>query len=281
MVTPHTPRKHWARLCGSLLVLLLLAACSGPDEFRDDPPPPTPTTAPSPTEASESEPSPTEEVVPTPTTEDVADVTPTSDATAEPTAEETPEAEPTPTEEVEPTPTAEPISAMEALPRLEELTDGGYVVADQGDRNAEQLAGAYNDSAAHLARLEQWGFRQHVFREFTRNETGPDDPLPTYVLATVNVYGSVEQADLALQWVADYHVNQGATIVDAPDVGDAAVALTVPTSQGEPTASIYVRSGDRMYAFYAQDNDPLAEVTAIAQRVFERLQNAGQTALLR
>lgn len=255
-----------------MVAALALASCSGPDQFAD--PPSSPNT-PSPTSlATEAG-----DVTPVATDEDSATATLAAEPTpteAPPTPTPEPTVEPTPTEE--PTPTPEPVTPMDALPRLEELPDGGYIVANQGDRTADQLANAYTDSAAHQARLEEWGFQQHVFREFTRNETGPDDTRPTYVLATVNVYGSAEQADMALQWLEDFQVNQGATTVEPPQVGNAAVAITVTTSQGEPTASVYVRLDSRVLIYYAQDNEPLPEVVGLAERVLGRLTGGANVA---
>lgn len=261
-------------LVGAILAAALaLVSCSGPDQFAD--PPLTPDARPSPTSvATEAGDAPA-----VPTEQDSATATESAEPTSTeepPTPTPEPTAEPTPTEE--PTPTPVPVSPMEALPRLEELPEGGYIVANQGDRTADQLAQAYTDSAAHLTRLEDWGFQQHVFREFTRNETGPDDTRPTYVLATVNVYGSPEQADMALQWLEDFQVNQGATTVEPPQVGDAAVAITVTTSQGEATASVYVRLESRIYIYYAQENEPLPEVVSLAERVLERLTGGGNVA---
>lgn len=269
-------RLSWrsASIC-AVTALLLISACTGPDEFGGGAPSPSPTAEPSPTatEVPSTDATPEPEVTatpdlapePTPTEMDAVEVTPTE------AVEPTPEPEPTPTEPPEPSPTPQPPSAMESLPQLEELSDGGYIVANDGDRTAEQLARAYTDSTAHLLRLEEWGFQQHVFREFTRNASGPDDPLPTYILTTVNVYGSPEQAEDALRWLERLQLNLGATGAEAPEIGEDIVALVVPTAQGEPTASVYVRIGPRIYVYYAQGNEPLPEVTAIATGVHQRL----------
>lgn len=272
------PRRHGYRLvCAGLGAALMLAACTGPDEFGGDAPSPSPTATiePTVTPTPTVEPSPTPE--PTPTEEPTPEPTPEPSPTEEPAETPTPEAEPTteaePTEEApEPTEAAQVPGAMESLPGLEELGEGGYIVADQGERTADQLAQAYTDSNTHLQRLDEWGFQQHVYREFTRNEGDSDNELPRYVLATINVYGSPELADLALQWLERLQLNQGATSVDPPDLGDAAVAVTVRTTQGEETASVYIRSGDRTYIYYAQGSEPLPKVLEVAARVFERLQ---------
>lgn len=276
--------RRWLVIIG-VSTTLLLAACSGPDQFGMDVVSPTPGITPTATLAPAPEPTSSPTVTPTATREPTPEPSPTPEepeSTPTPTLEPTPEQEPTagPTEATEePTPEAQQVTAMEALPRLEELTpDSGYIVADQGDRTADQLAQAYMDSGAHLARLEEWGFMQHVFREFTRPPSGPEDTLPSYVLATVNIYGSPEQADMAMQWIERSQVNQGSVVVDAPDVGDAAVAMTQRTSQGEDAAWIVYRHGDRVYIYYAQGSRPLDEVSAVATRVFERLSNSGEIA---
>ena len=59
--------------------------------------------------------------------------------------------------------------------------------------------------------------------------SGPADSgdLPYDVLATVNEYGSPEQANDALLWLKSLALSQGASEVDPPRVGDASVALTL------------------------------------------------------
>ena len=276
-------RHPHLRLAGiSIAVTLLLAACSGPDDFGSALPTqspvatetsvPTPTSAPEPTPTEE----PTATIEPTtetsPTAESEPEMSPTVDV--EPTVESEPTAESTP----EPAPPAETPSAEASLPSLEEVGEGGYMLVDQGERTDQQLAQAYMDSAGHLERLEEWGFQQHVFREFTRNDSEQAEP-PRYILATVNVYGSPEQADMALQWLQGFQTNQGAGVADTPQIGDASVALTVRTSQGEDTASVYVRLGDRTYIYYGQGANPLPKVLEVANRVIERLQGTGDIAL--
>jgi hypothetical protein len=266
----------------SLIVgaMVLITACSGPDEFGSG----APTQVPSPTTTPTEQPSPTPEPAPTSTLEP----SPTPSPEPAPSATSEPEPENTPTPEVEPTPEPEPTStsmptpqppgAMESLPTLEDFGNGGYVLADQGERSAEQLASAYVESSAHLQRLEDWGFQQHVYREFTRTPGESDAEPPRYVLATINVYGSPEQAAMALQWLERLQLNQGAASVDPPELGEEAVAVTVRTSQGEDTASVYIRSGDRTYIYYAQGDDPLPMVLDLSKRVFERLRQAESTA---
>ena len=267
-----------------VLTVLLLAGCSGPDQFGINPLTPVVVVTATATSVPIPEPQPSPTASPTVTPEPTPEPSPT------PEVERTPSPSPEPTDEPEPTAaaseeadaaTATPsqVDAMDALPRLEELNpEAGYVVADQGERTADQLAQAYMDSNAHLARLEEWGFVQHVFREFTRGESGPEDTLPTYVLATVNVYGSPEQADMAMQWIERSQISQGSIVVDAPDVGDAAIALTHRTSQGEDAAWVVYRYGSRVYIYYAQGNQPLDEVFTVAERVFERIANPGEIA---
>jgi len=263
-------RRNISLIAGALL---LMAACSGPDQFGGG----APTPVPSPTTVPTEQPSPTPEPEPTATPEPSPTATPEPEPspTPEPVPEDTPTPELEPTPEPEPTepptPAPQPPGAMDSLPILEDFGEGGYILADQGERSAEELARAYIEFSAHLQRLEDWGFQQHVFREFTRTVGESDAEPPRYVLATVNVYGSPEQAAMALQWLERLQLNQGATSVEPPDLGDDAVAVTVRTSQGEDTASVYLRSGNRTYIYYAQGDNPLPLVMDLSQQVFERL----------
>jgi hypothetical protein len=168
-------------------------------------------------------------------------------------------------------PTSGSIDDLRAvLPQLAELPGQGYIVAEEGTRTAEELAAAYADPAAHLRRLEEWGFRRHAFRAFSRESSGAADPLPPAILATINEYGSPEQAEQALQWLLRLATTQGATEVEAPRVGENAVAVTLPTSAGVPTASVYVRRAAYVFVYFAEGGDPLAAVKGIAQKVFDR-----------
>ncbi|CAN5194998.1 hypothetical protein BH23CHL1_BH23CHL1_10710 [soil metagenome] len=280
-------QPRWTCIAAALILSLTLAACSGPDDFGDDSQ--TPATAELSTPTNDVDATPTGTARATPTIDDATGTPPVETPEAEPatptveqtpTVAETPEPETTPTPEVEPTATQEALGGVDALPRLDELSEGGYIVADQGERSQEQLAQAYADPTAHLLRLEEWGFRQHVYREFTRQSV-EDGALPNYVLATVNVYGSPEQADIAFQWLEDLQINQGARTAAAPELGDAAVAITVATAQGIATASVYIRYGSSTYIYYAEGGDPLPRVISIAEQVFGRIGDQSRQAALR
>lgn len=151
---------------------------------------------------------------------------------------------------------------------MSELPAEGYIIAEEGTRTAQELANAYSDPAAHLDRLNDWGFQRHAFRAF--NGPGGSAELPYSVLTTVNEYGSPEQAEEALQWLRRLGTTTGATEVDPPRVGDSTVSLTIPTADGELTASIYVRSGAIVYVYFAQGGEPLEFVEVVAQNVFGR-----------
>jgi hypothetical protein len=166
-----------------------------------------------------------------------------------------------------PTPTVVPLD--ERLPQLDDLPGSGYSIAEEGTRTAEELAEAYSDPAAHLRRLDEWGFKRHIFRAFSLTDSS-DNRLPPNILTTINLYGSDEQAEDALQWLRQLGTATGATDAEAPSVGDSAVALTVPTSDGVPTASVYVRQGAILFVYFAEGGDPLPAVDSIATKVLGR-----------
>jgi len=234
-------------------VLVLALACSGPESGDDADPTPTPTATPTATP-----------VPPTPTA--TATVAPTETLTASPTTSPT-TASASPTGNASPTAVAD---LQSLLPPLDTLPGGGagYIVAEEGARSAQELANAYSDPAAHLQRLNTWGFKRHVFRAFARD--GEEGDLPSTILATINEYGSPEQASDAVAWLERLATTQGATEADAPDLGDEAVAVTLPTAGGSPTASIYVRDGAIVYVFFAQGGDPLPAISSIAATVLRR-----------
>jgi hypothetical protein len=152
---------------------------------------------------------------------------------------------------------------------------GGFTVANQGTRTQLELANAYADASAHLDRLNQWEFKEHHFREFAHTRSGPEDPAPAYMLATINEYGSPELADEALAWLRSYNLSQGHIEAEPPEIGDNAIASTVPRADGQPTAFLAVREGNRIYIYYAEEGDPLAFVSQTAETVFARVAPGG------
>lgn len=245
-------------LLAGALSAVLVVACTGPESGDDADPTPIP-------------------LAPSTATTEAAVATATLPATAtepaSPTTAPIVTAEASPTVGASPTTDGSPAASgnpREALPTLADLPGEGYSIAQEGSRTAQDLANAYEDNTAHLKRLNEWGFKQHVYREFARDPSGPDDPLPPVILATVNEYGSPEQADAAIQWLNRLGTTQGATEVEPPRIGDNVVAITIPTADGEPTASIYVREESFVYVYFAQGGDPLGAVRGIAQKVFDR-----------
>ena len=256
----HRAGQRWFAWVSALAAaLLLIAACSGPATGDDSDPTPTATATSVPTETPTS----------TPTTPPTPTLAPTPAATPSPTLGASPTSNASPSAAIgSPTATNPPLK--DALPKLAEMPSDGYIIAAEGTRTAQELANAYADNSAHLQRLTDWGFKAHVYREFTRDVSGPDDPLPFDILCTVNVYGSPEQAQLAIDFLKKLDLSQGKQVAAAPALGDVAIALTVPTATGVPTASIYVRKGDSVYVYFAQGGKPLDSIAAIAQKVFGR-----------
>lgn len=267
-----------------LLLAVLVVACTGPDNRDDNDSTATPTaTVPAtpvaagatPTEeqaratAGETE---TPQATPDATEDETAE--PTRTATSEPIP--TPTTEVTPTEAASPTPTPLAMGLEESLPLIEQLGDPGFYLANQGSQSALDLANSYSDSSAHLERLDNWGFKEHQFREFGREPTGPDDPLPVYVLATVNEYGSPEQANEAMDWLESLNRSQGHEFVDPPPTfGDRTIASSVATADGAPSSIVFVQIGPRVYAYFAQGGQPLDFVLRLAEENTRRILEAG------
>lgn len=269
----HIPRPFRSALLSAsmLTALVTLLACTGPEPRGAVDPTFTPTITPTPTDVPAT-PTQTPEPTQTPTP------SPTPEPTQTPTTEPTPTVDPSPTTELTPTvevtPTVEDVGLSGRLVTLEEIGSPDYVLQEEGTRSAQELANAYMDSGAHLQRLQDWGFEQHVFRAFVRPGGNEGDPEPDYILATINEYGSDEHAAEALNWLFRLGTSQGATEAEAPDVGDSSVAITIPTTGGEPTASIYIRVDQFVYIYFAQGGDPLPALSDIAVRVFSRFDDS-------
>jgi hypothetical protein len=255
---------RWARrLAIPLLVLALtLAACSGP-ENRDD------TDATLTTTAQATQPATPVDATPTATLPPTATISASPTLSASPTTAASPTANPASPTAASPTPVAD---IRELLPQLTELPGNGegYTIAEEGTRSAQELANAYADSTAHLQRLNEWGFKQHVYRSFSRSDAVENQQLPYSILTTINVYGSPDQASAAVKWLKSLATAQGASEATAPAVGDEAVAVTQSTSSGVPTASVYIRQAATVYVYFAEGGDPLPAMSTIAQNVFTR-----------
>lgn len=266
-MTLPRPSSGLLSVIAASIALIVMLACTGPEPRGAVDPTFTPTMTSTPTEVP---PTPTATPDPTATPSPTPEPSPTPTATVTPTP--TVEVSPTPdvTQTVEVTPTVEDIGLATQLATLDELQATGYEVLDEGSRSAQELANAYMDSGAHLQRLQDWGFEQHIFRSFLRSGGTEEDPEPDYILVTINEYGSDEQAAEALNWLFRLGTSQGATEAEAPDVGDGSVAITMPTAGGEPTASVYVNADQYVYVFFAQGGDPLPMVQGIAERIFSR-----------
>jgi hypothetical protein len=266
METNRGPRRS---VLLALTLLLLVAACSGPDTGDDADPTPTPLPTATATETPMPTPEPTETPEPEATATAESGTVPSAEGTAAteeaPQGTETAPADATPTEEVP------QIGLVESLPTLEEVPGEGFVLANQGSQTALELANAYTDSAAHLERLTSWGFAEHHFREFGREAAGPEDPVPNYVLTTVNVYGSPELADEAIAWFDEFNRLRGYQDVNPPAVGDNSIASTVPTADGTPTAITFIRLGSRVYVYFASGGHPMPLLTEMAQNTFARI----------
>jgi hypothetical protein len=252
----RSKRRFLRTLALASLIIAIVVSCAGPETGDDRDPTPTPTVTVTPTASS----------TPNPPT---ATASPTVENTATPEPTETRAASPEASPSTEGSPTATEVALKDRLPALAEMPGQGYTIAEDGTRTAEDLAEAYTDAAAHLRRLEDWGFKQHLYRAFTR-DGADNDPLPYYILATINEYGSDEQAEEALQWLRQLGTATGAEAADAPKIGDNAVAQTVATAEGVPTASLYVRDGAVVFVYFAQGGDPLPAVTTVATNVFNR-----------
>ena len=256
-------------LCG------VVAACAGPED-RDDSDPtatavervqqvtPTPESTPSESAAGDE---------PDPTAGEPATASPT--ASSSPTPEPpTPTPEPTATSTATVTATPIPVDLAASLPTADQLPEAGYFLANQGTRSALELANSYADSSAHLERLNNWGFKEHHFREYSR-ETG-GNAAPFYVLTTVNEYGDDDLATDALDWLRSLNSSQGHTFVDPePELGDGAFASSVQTADGSQTSIVFVQLGPRIYAYFGQGGEPLEFVLQLAESNTERIMETG------
>jgi hypothetical protein len=266
MANAHTVRIPLMSIA-LVVALALLIGCTGPQQRGAVDPTVTPTPTPTPTEVPAT---PTPEAEPTPTPTSTPEPSPTPTVAPSPTPEPSPTPPVTPPPGVTPTTEVEDIGLAAELVTLDELGADGYEVLEEGTRSAQELANAYAEPGAHLQRLQDWGFVEHHYRSFIRPAGVDGDTEPDFVLATVNEYGSDEQAEQALVWLFRLGTSQGASEADAPEVGDNRLAITFPTADGIPTASLYVRRAQYIYIFFAQGGDPLPMLQNIATRVFSR-----------
>ncbi len=264
--------RYIIRSASIAILVVMIVACAGPDDRDDADPTAISPAVETPAADSTEESTPPAAQISATATSQLA--TPTTTATSEPTPTRTPVA-PTATLTPAPTATSFALGLEASMPSVDQLPDPGYFLANQGSLSALDLANSYSEPSAHLERLNEWGFKEHLFREFSRESSGAADPLPTYILTTVNEYGSSEQAGEAMDWLRSLNGSQGHEFVDPPpELGDLAMASTVSTAEGVPSAIVFVQLGSRVYAYFAQGGDALTLVLDLARVNTQRILDA-------
>jgi len=74
-----------------------------------------------------------------------------------------------------------------------------------------------------------------------------------------------------MTWLQKLDLSLGAQEGTEPEIGDNRFVSTISTSNGVPTAKLYVRQGALLYVYYAEGGQPLDAIVALAEKVFGRL----------
>jgi len=171
-------------------------------------------------------------------------------------------------------------SLLDLLPTLTDLPTGFALDYEDADVTAPEIAANYPDPAAHLDRLQDWGFVGSAYREFSIPSPGINDALQRMIIfrAQVSRYGFPEGTGQALRFqLAATKARPGWTLtsVSVQPFGDETVALQgMAVSDGTTfiVVVLLVRRGDLLYRYEGASlgYNPYSDVVAIAGRTLSR-----------
>jgi hypothetical protein len=172
-----------------------------------------------------------------------------------------------------PTPTPTPNPGGRSLVNLvpsEDEVPSGFVMTDESKLDEEGVAATFSDPEEALAKLEGWGWRGHLRRDFGPAEEGGAGPNGVnFIVVSVHRFDSEDAANEALTYFSDSVIAlQGLQPVEVEQLGDESIALA-----GNPDAAnlvvLYIRTGPYLVRIGASspEGDPTAVVVELAQTI--------------
>lgn len=166
--------------------------------------------------------------------------------------------------------TVEKTRARQWLPTASGIGEG-FEQTENGSRGAEEVVGSFplDQAETVAAALEEYGWQENVFRNFT-SETAGDDEV--YVVSvSVHRFDNEQGAKDALALFAEGgRVGQGLTEVEVDKLGEGSIVLQ-GTIEGGNIYVVYVRQGDFVFRIggLSRSGDPAEFTTEIANQIIE------------
>lgn len=166
--------------------------------------------------------------------------------------------------------TTEKTRARQWLPTASGI-GSGFEQTENGSRGKDEVVGSFPPDQAETvaAALDEYGWQENVFRNFT-SETAGDDEV--YVVSvSVHRFDSEQGAKDALALFAEGgRVGQGLTEVGAKKLGEGSIMLQGQIEGGNIYV-IYVRQGDFVFRIggLSRSGDPAEFTTEITKQIIE------------
>ncbi len=177
---------------------------------------------------------------------------------------------PTPQSAQRPAPLADMLPTVEDLP---ENLLAGFVVTQDDERTLDQVAASLGDPAETTPLLEEWGWRQNLFRTFENPGAEIPEDATNYVDVSLHRFGNAESTGEALDYFSDAVVAaQGLSEIRVDRVGDEVRALSGNPEGTANLVVLYVRDGPTLIRIGGSSpaGDPTEDVLALAREVVER-----------
>jgi len=146
----------------------------------------------------------------------------------------------------------------------------GYEQSNNGTRDETEVAGSFPDPADAAAKIQEFGWKENVFREYELSGGAETDT--TTINVSVHRFDTEGGAKDALSYFAEGgRVGQGLTEVkDAPEFGEGSVTLQ-GTIDGGNVYVIYIRQNDFVIRIggFSPTGDPSETTNALAERMMQ------------
>ena len=147
----------------------------------------------------------------------------------------------------------------------------GYTRTDNGTRDAAGVAASFPDPEDAAVKLEEFGWAENAYREFSLSDGGDNDTIVVNV--SIHRFSSEGNASNALVYFAEGgQTGSGlATVDDAPELGEESVTLQGATEGGNIYV-IYVREGRFVFRIggFSPTGDPRETTTGVTERILQK-----------
>jgi type II secretory pathway pseudopilin PulG len=161
----------------------------------------------------------------------------------------------------------------EMLPSQEDVPEG-FEQTDDGKLSKAEVAGSFSNSDDAAAKLDEWQWKDNVYRIFelsAEREHAPEDV--TYLYVSIHRFGSAEAAGAALPYFAGEVQNaRGLAPVETDkQLGDQMIAVAGGAA-GTNEVGLYIRDGARVIRVtaFSESGDAVDDALALAEKVLNK-----------